>query len=113
MDKPVSFCKSCYVVFNDQPKCKHDSCCLVNVHIITWYWHSMYNNGMCLQCTLLSYEVHEQKESSFSNNWCSHGHSGKRQRYEEMEQCNFIENFEVLLIVIIALFLHFIGSILA
>jgi hypothetical protein len=30
-----------------------------------------------------------------------------------MELCNFIENFEVLLIVIIAMFLPFIGSFLA
>jgi hypothetical protein len=25
----------------------------------------------------LSYKVHEQKEPSISDNWCSHGNSGK------------------------------------
>jgi hypothetical protein len=104
MDKHVYFCKSCYVMFNDEPKCKNDSCCLVHVHISTWYWHSMYKQCMRFQCTLLSYEVHEQKESSFGDNWCSHGHSGKRQRY--MELCNFIKYLEVPLIVITTLFLH-------
>jgi hypothetical protein len=64
----------------------------------------MYNNGMRLQCTLLSYEVHEQKESSFGDNWCSHGHSGKRQRYGEWNY-TVIKYLEIPLIVITAMFL--------